>query len=112
MSNESDGDEGRVVLGERLSQVVYNAGKFEISVDTQRSFYTAASHRPLVKRIEILNRSWSGDDEIVVSVRTEAVGTHSLIHPWAKAFPPILQRDKLVVDVLSILSSLPILRNL
>jgi hypothetical protein len=102
MSNESDADKGRVVLGEPPLQVVQNAGKFEISVDTQRFFYTASSQRPLVKRIEILNRGWSGDDEIVVSVHTEAVGTHSLINPWAKAFPPILQRDTLVVDVLSI----------
>ena len=31
-------------------------------------FYTAASQRPLVKRIEILNRGWNGDDEIVVSL--------------------------------------------
>ena len=102
MSNESNADAGRVVIGEPLLQVVQNAGKFEISVDTQRYFYTAASHRTLVKRIEILNNSWSGDDEIVVSVRTEAVGTHSLVHPWAKAYPPIQQRDKLNIDVLSI----------
>ena len=102
MSEDSNTDSGRVVIGEPLLRAVQNAGKFEISVDTQRYFYTAASHRPLVKRIEILNKSWSGDDEIVVSVHTEAVGTHSLIHPWAKAFPAILQRDTLVVDVLSI----------
>ena len=102
MSNESDGDKGFVVLGEPVLPVVQNAGKFEISVDTQRFFYTAASHRQLVKRIEIFNKSWSGADEVIVSVHTEAVGTHSLIHPWVKAFPTILQRDTLVVDVLSI----------
>ena len=102
MSDESNADSGRVVIGEPLLRAVQNAGKFEVSVDTQRFFYTAASHRPLVKRIEILNKSWSGDDEVVVSVHTEAVGTHSLIHPWVKAFPAILQRDTLVVDVLSI----------
>lgn len=102
MSNESDADVARAAIGEPLLQVVQNAGKFEISVDTQRFFYTAASHRSLVKRIEILNKSWSGDDEVIVSVHTEAVGTHSLIHPWVKAFPTILQRDTLVVDVLSI----------
>jgi hypothetical protein len=102
MSDEQNTGESRVVIGDPLLRAVQNAGKFEISVDTQRYFYTAASHRPLVKRIEILNKSWSGDDEIVVSVRTEAVGTHSLIHPWAKAYPPIQQRDKLNIDVLSI----------
>ena len=39
MSNESDGDKGFVVLGEPVLPVVQNAGKFEISVDTQRFFY-------------------------------------------------------------------------
>jgi hypothetical protein len=102
MSEVSNTDSGRVVIGEPLLRAVQNAGKFEISVDTQKYFYTAASHRPLVKRIEILNKGWSGDDEIVVSVHTEAVGTHSLIHPWAKAYPPIQQRDRLNIDVLSI----------
>ena len=102
MSNESNADAGRVVIGEPLLRVVQNAGKFEISVDTQRYFYTAASHRSLIKRIEIINNGWSGDDEIVVSVHTEAVGTNSLVHPWAKAYPPIQLRDKLNIDVLSI----------
>ena len=102
MSDNQNAGDSRVVIGDPLLRAVQNAGKFEISIDSQRYFYTAASHRSLVKRIEILNKSWSGDDEIVVSVRTEAVGTQSLIHPWAKAYPPIQQRDKLSIDVLSI----------
>ena len=87
-----------------LLRAVANAGKFEITVDAQRNFYTAASHRPLIKKIAIQNIGWesSDSDEVVVLVKVEAVGTHSLLHPWAKAYPTILKGDTLTVDVLSI----------
>ncbi len=87
-----------------LLRAVANAGKFEITVDAQRNFYTAASHRSLIKKIAIQNIGWdsSDSDEVVVLVKVEAVGTHSLLHTWAKAYPPILKGDTLAVDVLSI----------
>ena len=85
-----------------LLRAVANAGKFEIEVDSQRYFYTAASHRPLVKRIAIKNLGWDSSDEVVVSVHTEAVGANSLLHPRAWVYPQILKGDTLTVDVLSI----------
>lgn len=87
-----------------LLRAVANAGKFEITVDAQRNFYTAASHRPLIKKIAIQNVGWDSSDseEVVVSVKVEAVGTHALLHPWAKAYSPILKGDTLTVDVFSI----------
>jgi hypothetical protein len=102
MSDETNSDAGRYVIDDPLLNAVQNAGLFEISVDAQRYFYTAASHRPLIKRIGIFNKNWSGDDEIIVSVHTEAVGTHSLMKPWVKAFPAILKNDTLEVEVLSV----------
>jgi len=102
MTDSSNNDVQQPGFIDPLLRAVANAGKFEITVDAQRSFYTAASHRSLIKRIAIQNVGWDGSDEVVVSVHTEAVGTHSLLNPWAKAYPQILKGDTLTVDVLSI----------
>lgn len=104
MSNSSNVGPQSSVHIDPLLRAVANAGKFEIAVDAQRNFYTAASHRPLIKKIAIQNIGWDSSDseEVVVFVKVEAVGTHSLLHPWAKAYPPILKGDTLTVDVFSI----------
>ena len=102
MSDQSNEESWRSSSIDPLLRAVANAGKFEIEVDAQRYFYTAASHRPLVKRIAIRNVGWESSDEVVVFVHTEAVGANSLLHPWAKAYPQILKGDTLTVDVLSI----------
>ena len=102
MTDSSNDNALQPGLIDPLLRAVANAGKFEIEVDSQRYFYTAASHRPLVKKIAIKNLGWDSSDEIVVSVHTEAVGANSLLHPWAKAYPQILKGDTLTVDVLSI----------
>ena len=102
MTNPSNDNLSQPGLIDPLLRAVANAGKFDIAVDAQRYFYTAASHRPLIKRIAVRNVGWDSSDEVVVSVHTEAVGANSLLHPWAKAYPQILKGDTLTVDVLSI----------
>jgi hypothetical protein len=102
MTDPSNDNLPQPVLIDPLLRAVANAGKFEIAVDAQRCFYTAASHRPLIKRIAVRNVGWDSADEVVISVHTEAVGANSLLHPWAKAYPQILKGDTLTVDVLSI----------
>lgn len=104
MTNSSNDNLQQPGFIDPLLRAVANAGKFEITVDAQRNFYTAASHRPLIKKIAIQNLGWDGSDseEVVVSVKVEAVGAHALLHPWAKAYPPILKGDTLTVDVFSI----------
>jgi len=90
------------IAGDPLLAVIANAGKLSINLDTERYFYPAASHRRLIKFLEISNLTWEGDDEIIVTIFTEALGANSFIHPVAKAYPPIKPGDSISVDVLSI----------
>ncbi len=64
-------------------------GSFSISLDAERYFYPAAAHRSIVKSLRITNKSWSGDEEIIVSVFTESFGANSFVSRMAKAFPAI-----------------------
>lgn len=93
------GSSSGVVGDPLLHGAIANAGKFVIRLDVERYFYPAASHRPIVKSLSVENAGWDGDDEIIVSIFTEAFGANSFIHPVAKAFPPIAVGQRISVDV-------------
>lgn len=100
MQAGEDEIQNKAVVGEPLIGVAAQADKFEIQVDARKFFYTAASHRPLIRSIRITNRSWHGDDEeIHVSIHSETVGASSLIHPKVVAYPAIGIGDVLDVEV-------------
>lgn len=96
--------ENQEIIGEPLLGVVPRIDRFHIEIDSLSFFYTAAAYRPLIKGIQITNLSWVGDaEEMVVTVQTEAVGTTSLIHPVARAYPiPAIKDIPINFDVLKL----------
>lgn len=99
-SSVSSGPSG--IPGDPLLAAAANAGKFLITLDAERYFYPAASHRRPIKSLEISNLTWVGDEEIIVTIFTEALGANSFIHPVAKAYPPIKPGESISVDVLGL----------
>jgi hypothetical protein len=76
---------------------------FEIEANVRRHYYTAASHRPLIRSIQVRNRGYKGDaEELMVSVRAEAVGAPSLLQPWRRMYPMVRTNDSVDVDVLTL----------
>jgi len=90
------------IPGDPLLAAVANAGKFKIHLDPERYFYPAASHRSIIKRLYVENVGWSGDEELVVTISTEAFGANSYVHPLARAFPAIGIGQAISVDVNSL----------
>jgi hypothetical protein len=104
MSDLGGSQSGQVVVGEPLLVAGVRADQFRIEIDALTYFYTAGAYRPLVKGIRIHNEAWAGEaEEMVVTVRTEAVGTSSLIHPVARAYPiPAVGDIPIFFDVLNL----------
>ena len=96
--------DGQGVVGDPLLNAAVRVDQFQIEIDALSYFYTAAAYRSLVKGIRIRNIGWTGDsEEMVVTVRTEAVGTRSLIHPIARAYPiPAINDFPIDFDVLKL----------
>jgi very-short-patch-repair endonuclease len=97
--NSRPSNQGGVPGDPLLQGAVVNAGKFAIRLDAERYFYPAASHRSIVKKLYVENIGWSGEEEIVVTVFTEAFGANSFVFPIAKAFPPIAMGQAISVDI-------------
>ena len=77
--------------------------EFEIEANVRRHYYTAASHRPLIRSIRVRNREYKGGaEELMISVRAEAVGAPSLLHPWRRMYPMVRTNDWVNVDVLTL----------
>lgn len=98
----SDINESTGVVGDPLMQGAA-APEFVIEADVRRHYYTAASHRPLVRSIRITNARFSGDaEEMVISVHAEAVGAPSLLTPWRRMYQVPRRHDSIDIDVLTL----------
>lgn len=98
----SDNNQSAGVVGDPLMGGS-NSPRFAIEADVRRHYYTAASHRPLVRGIRIKNIGYTGGaDEMVVSVHAEAVGAPSLLTPWRRMYPIVRRGDSIDVDVLTL----------
>jgi hypothetical protein len=102
MTDNSFPTQGSAVPGDPLLGGIPNVGKFEVDFASERYYYPAASHRPVFKWIEVKNTGWTGDDEIIVSISSEATGAQALIHPVLKAYPAIQPGETLPVEVLAV----------
>lgn len=106
MEEQQSGDESRSSNNETsigVRQPGLSAPEFVIDASVRKHYYTAASHRPLVRRIRITNRGFTGDaDELLVSVHAEAVGAPNILAPWRRMYPMMRLRDSIDVDVLTL----------
>lgn len=76
---------------------------FRIDADVRRHYYTAASHRPLVRSLKITNVAYSGTaEEVMVSVRAEAVGAPTILAPWRRMYRVPRRNDSINVDLLTL----------
>lgn len=88
-------------VGVRQSSLA--APQFAIEGKVRKHYYTAASHRPLVRSIRITNVGYTGDaEEILISVHAEAVGAPNILKPWRRMYPMMRLRDSIDVDVLTL----------
>ena len=76
---------------------------FRVDVDVRRHYYTAASHRPLVRSLKVTNVGYTGTaEEIMVSVRAEAVGAPVILTPWRRMYRVPRKNDSIDVDLLTL----------
>jgi very-short-patch-repair endonuclease len=102
MTDNSSTQPSAPIPGEPLVANVPRAGMFEIDFSAEDYYYPAAAHRPIFKWIRVKNNGWSGEDDIVVSVFSEATGAQALIHPVMVAYPPVPTGATISVETLTI----------
>jgi hypothetical protein len=74
---------------------------FAIHADTSPHYFCAASHRPLVRRITILNNGWEPVDDIFrISAYVESASGRQMVFPAAIEFPSLGPGDHVEVSTL------------
>ena len=73
-------------------------GSIAIEIDAIPYFYTAASYLPIIRQIRLRNlKLTDSENDLVVTVRAEVVGTSYIIFPWTQARAPLGIND---VDII------------
>lgn len=93
--SENSANDG--VIGDPLLKNT-QVGSIAIEMDAIPYFYTAASYLPIIRQIRLKNLKLAdSENELVVTVRAEVVGTNSIIFPWTQARAPLGIND---VDII------------
>lgn len=111
MSGDSSFD-GQPVAVDPLLKAM-RAPQFRIQADVRPHYYTAASHRPLVRGIRVTNIGYTGDaEEMVVSVHAEAVGAPNLLVPVRMMYQVVGVNDWTDIEVGRLRPNLVVLASL